>query len=100
MIPAADLWLSRRAELERLYLEQGYSQADLADYYHVTQPCILKVLRKLNIPAKHQGKMGTERPLKPRVVTRAKRVFTRPGWWNPAAPSVAGARRTVRGLGV
>lgn len=96
-LSAACLWESRRPEIERMYLHGEFSQADLADYYHVSQPCILKVLRRLGIPAKHQGKAGAERPLKPRVITQAKRVFTCPGWWNPAPPT-GGTKRTVRGL--
>lgn len=52
------LWESRREEIQRLYHQEGLSQAKLAEHYGVVQPAIFKVLKRLGIKAKSQGRKG------------------------------------------
>lgn len=94
------IWDQRRPEIERLYAE-NFSQSDLAAMYGISQPGMSKIMRRLGIqsrPAKFTGK-GPEKVIAARIVPEAAPVFRRPGWWNPAVPSVGGERRTVRGMG-
>ena len=89
-------WQDRRPEIERLYA-QGFSQAELAGIYGVSQPAMVKIMRRLGIAAKHRPRKP-ETGLRAHFVTLARGVFAKPGWWNPERPSVTGARRTVRSL--
>ena len=55
---AAALWGTRRAEIERLYHQDGLSQAALASHYGITQAAMFKVLKRLGIKAKSRGRKG------------------------------------------
>ena len=91
-------WESRRGEIERLYIKREFSQAELAAFYNVSQPTILKAMRRLGIPARHRPRKP-ETGLRAHFVGLATGVFAKPGWWTPKPPSVAGVRRMVRGMG-
>jgi len=95
------IWELRRPEIERLYAE-NFSQSDLAALYGISQPGMSKIMIRMGIqprPAKFTGK-GPIRPVVAPIVPEAAPVFKRPGWWNPAVPSVGGERRTVRGMDI
>jgi hypothetical protein len=55
---ATALWESRRAEIVRLYHQDGLSQAALASHYRIAQAAIFKVLKRLGIKAKSRGRKG------------------------------------------
>ena len=55
---AAALWESRREEIERLYHQDGLSQAALASHYGIAQAAMFKVLKRLGIKSKSQGRKG------------------------------------------
>jgi hypothetical protein len=57
---AAALWESRREEIIHLYHQEGLSQAALAAHYGIVQPAMFKVLKRLGIKAKSQGRKGAE----------------------------------------
>lgn len=57
---AAALWESRREEIERLYHQDGLSQAALASHYGIAQAAMFKVLKRLGIKSKSQGRKGAE----------------------------------------
>lgn len=94
-----NIWEVRKPEISRLYAD-GYSQADLAAYYRVSQPAMVKIMRRIGIatrPAK--PRLETERrEIAPTFVELTRGVFAKPGWWNPGRPSVFGVKRSVRVL--
>ena len=57
---AAALWESRRAEIVRLYHQDGLSQASLAAHYGIAQAAMFKVLKRLGVKAKSRGRKGAE----------------------------------------
>lgn len=94
-----NIWEVRKPEIERLYAE-GYSQADLAAFYRVSQPAMVKIMRRIGIAAKPR-KVGVQRPeiaIRPTFVELTRGVFAKPGWWNLGRPSVFGVKRSVRVL--
>ncbi len=47
-------------EIIRLYHQEGFSQAELAARYGITQSAMFKILKRLGIKAKSRGRKGTE----------------------------------------
>lgn len=57
---AAQIWIERKAEIERLYVAGDWSQAQLAAHFGVSQQGIAKALRRLSITAKPRGRAGAQ----------------------------------------
>ena len=53
-------WTPRKAAIEGLYLEQGFSQQTIADSYGVQLGTIQKAMRRLGIPSRSRGRKGKE----------------------------------------
>ena len=54
------LWRPRKQEVKWLYLNQKWSMKKVGDYFSVSQACISKVLKRLGIPSRGKGRMGSE----------------------------------------
>ena len=57
---AAEIWTNRRPEIERLYVNGTWSQADLAAHYGVSQQGIARALARMGIPTKPRGRAGPQ----------------------------------------
>jgi hypothetical protein len=55
---AVALWENRRSEIERLYVNGDWSQAQLADHFGATQQGIAKALKRMGIRPKSRARMG------------------------------------------
>ncbi|KKN40318.1 hypothetical protein LCGC14_0734750 [marine sediment metagenome] len=54
------LWPPRKDELKWLYHNQKWSMSKIGDYYNVSQSGISKVLKRLGIPSRGKGRLGSE----------------------------------------
>lgn len=57
---AAALWDARKSEIQRLYHQDGLSQAAVAAHYGITQSAMYKVMRRLGVKPKSRGRAGAE----------------------------------------
>lgn len=55
---AAKLWNARKAEIEWLYNDQGYSQSRIAAYFNVCQQAIQRVMKRLGIKPRSTANHG------------------------------------------
>jgi len=55
---AAALWENRRPEIERLYVNGTWSQAQMAAHYGVSQQAVARALARMGIPTKSRGRAG------------------------------------------
>lgn len=57
---AAEIWTKRRPEIERLYVNGTWSQAQLAAHYDVSQQGMARALVRMEIPTKSRGRPGPQ----------------------------------------
>lgn len=57
---AAEIWTDRRPEIERLYINGTWSQADLAAHYGMSQQGIARALARMGIPTKSRARKGEQ----------------------------------------
>lgn len=55
---AAKIWDARKAEIEWLYNDQEYSQANIATYFDVSLAAIQKVMKRLGIKPRPRANYG------------------------------------------
>lgn len=55
---AKRLWVKRSATIEHMYLQEGHSQAAIAEHFGVAQAVIHKWMVRLGIPARSRGRSG------------------------------------------
>ena len=55
---AAKIWDARKAEIEWLYNDQEYSQANVATYFDVSLAAIQKVMKRLEIKPRPRANYG------------------------------------------